>query len=74
MESDYDRISIAPMLDITDTYILFFSFISSFQRYFMRQLTRKCTLYSEMVVAETILFSRYTDDIIEYLTFDIIQI
>lgn len=40
----------------------------------MRQLTRKCTLYSEMVVAETILFSRYTDDIIEYLTFNIIQI
>ena len=74
MESGYDRISIAPMLDITDTYILFFSFISSFQRYFMRQLTRKGTLYSEMVVAETILFSRYTDDIIEFIIVIIIQI
>lgn len=51
-----------------------FSIIYSFQRYFMRQLTRKCTLYSEMVVAETILFSRYTEDITEYLTFNIIQI
>ena len=40
----------------------------------MRQLTRKCTLYSEMVVAETILFSRYTDDIIEFIIVIIIQI
>ena len=33
----------------------------------MRQLSRKCVLYSEMFVAETLYFSRYTDDIIESL-------
>ena len=32
----------------------------------MRQLTKSCTLYSEMFVAETLLFSRYTDDIIDF--------
>lgn len=32
----------------------------------MRQLNHKCVLYSEMFVAETLYYSRYTQDIIEY--------
>lgn len=32
----------------------------------MRQLSHKCVLYSEMFVAETLYYSRYTQDIIEY--------
>lgn len=35
----------------------------------MRQLSHKCVLYSEMFVAETLYYSRYTQDIIEYTLF-----
>ena len=67
MEVNYDRISFAPMLDVTDTYIHIYLLTDRFQRYMMRQITKQCTLYTEMYVAETILFSRYTDDIIEFI-------
>lgn len=39
--------------------------IISFWRYTMRQLSHKCVLFSEMFVAETLYYSRYTQDIIE---------
>lgn len=64
---NYDRVSFAPMLDVTNTYYNNGLLYYRFQRYMMRCLTKKTTLYTEMYVAETILFSRYTDDIIEYL-------
>ena len=64
-EMIHQQISFAPMLDVTNTYFLSFIDYFSFQRYMMRQLTRRCTLYSEMFVAETLIYSRYTDDIIE---------
>lgn len=37
----------------------------------MRQLSHKCVLYSEMFVAETLYYSRYTQDIIEYILYHI---
>ena len=40
-----------------------------FERFLLRQLSYKCILYSEMFVAETLMYSRYTDDIIEFAFF-----
>ena len=37
-----------------------------FERFMLRQLSYKCILYSEMFVEETLMYSRYTDDIIEF--------
>lgn len=64
---NYDKVSFAPMLDVTNTYYHNVYLYYRFQRYMMRCLTKRTTLYTEMYVAETILFSRYTDDIIEFL-------
>lgn len=45
MQKEDNKISIAPMLDWTDRHY----------RYFMRQITRQTTLYTEMVVADAII-------------------
>ena len=38
----------------------------SFERYLIRCLSVKCELYSEMMVSETLLYSVYGEDILEY--------
>ncbi len=50
-----ERLAIAPMLDWTDRHY----------RYFMRQLTKHTTLYSEMVVADAIIHGE-RDKLLEY--------
>ena len=39
----------------------------SFERFLIRCLSAKCELYSEMMVSETLLFSSYSEDILEYV-------
>lgn len=56
-------LSIAPMMDCTDRHF----------RYFMRQITRETILYTEMVVAGTILHSYKRGDLKKYLAFDPIE-
>lgn len=50
-----EKVAIAPMLDWSDRHY----------RYFMRQLTKKTTLYSEMVVADAIIHGD-RDKLLEY--------
>ena len=57
---------IAPMLDVTNTCVVVMGVRGRFERFMLRQLSYKCILYSEMFVAETLMYSRYTDDIIEF--------
>ncbi|MEE2924233.1 MAG: tRNA dihydrouridine(20/20a) synthase DusA [bacterium] len=57
---NYHRISIAPMMDCTDRYC----------RYFHRSLTKNALLYTEMVVARTIIEAHKRGDLSKYLAFD----
>ena len=59
---------IAPMLDVTNTWVVVMGVRGRFERFMLRQLSYKCILYSEMFVAETLMYSRYTDDIIEFFS------
>ena len=54
------RLSVAPMMDCTDRYC----------RYFHRSLTRRALLYTEMVVARTIIEANKRGDLSKYLAFD----
>ena len=58
--SDCHRVSIAPMMDCTDRYC----------RYFHRSLTKNALLYTEMVVARTIIEAHKRGDLSKYLAFD----
>ncbi|KAK8827314.1 hypothetical protein WA556_000939 [Blastocystis sp. ATCC 50177/Nand II] len=51
-----DRISIAPMLGITNDY----------QRYFVRLMTKRATLYTEMFVDETVLHHPACDRLVHF--------
>lgn len=57
---DPHRLSVAPMMDCTDRYC----------RYFHRSLTRRALLYTEMVVARTIIEANKRGDLSKYLAFD----
>tara|TARA_Y100000589_G_scaffold167882_2_gene159765 strand:- start:3851 stop:4843 length:993 start_codon:yes stop_codon:yes gene_type:complete len=57
---DPHRLSVAPMMDCTDRYC----------RYFHRSLTRKALLYTEMVVARTVIEAYKRGDLSKYLAFD----
>ena len=55
MQIQNDKISIAPMLDWTDRHY----------RYFMRHITRKTSLYTEMIVADAIIHGN-TDHLLSF--------
>jgi tRNA-dihydrouridine synthase A len=51
-EKEIHKLSIAPMLDVTDRNF----------RVFFRFLSKKATLYTDMIHCDTILYSKYTED------------
>jgi len=59
-QEEYHKVSIAPMLDVTNRYF----------RVFLRLLTRKTTLWTEMIHCETII---YNPDKINLLKIDPIE-
>ena len=62
-----DRISIAPMLDVTNECLLTsFVYCYSYQRYIIRMMSRHVTLYSEMFVDEMLIRAPQPQSLIEY--------
>ncbi|MBW7877298.1 MAG: tRNA-dihydrouridine synthase, partial [Candidatus Cloacimonetes bacterium] len=57
---DGSRLSVAPMMDVTDRYF----------RTFIRLLSRRCLLYTEMIVDNTIAHARREGRLGKYLDFE----
>lgn len=63
----YDRISIAPMLNVTNELVFLRMLVThSYQRYFVRLLSKHTTLYTEMFVDDYLIHHKNVDRLLQY--------
>ena len=63
----YDRISIAPMINVTNEYFLLTSIIrNSYHRFYARLLSKHTVLYTEMYVDEFLIHHKNVDPYLQY--------